>query len=223
MQISGMATTRPSIPKAASEEALRAFSHMCAACGERKPHLHHIDGNSGNNDPLNLIPLCPNHHLTDAHDPTRPIEPGRLRLLRLYRDPTVLDSRFQPIFVRLESFRRYLNEPLGEGGVWTDGKFHLKAFDGLPNKKLEWFSSVFRAGANFCRFLAVLEMGDYYAPQFERIFRGVDDSPGFFENPENCKRTIYAARLYGGREKIVEQIEQSILEMMRYQGWHKSA
>jgi predicted restriction endonuclease len=25
-------------------------------------HIHHLDWDGGNDDPANLVPLCPNHH-----------------------------------------------------------------------------------------------------------------------------------------------------------------
>lgn len=35
----------------------------CVVCGEDKiVEVHHLDENRANNDPSNLIPLCPNHH-----------------------------------------------------------------------------------------------------------------------------------------------------------------
>ena len=43
-----------------------AFKHWkqeCAICGfDKIVAVHHIDENHNNNDPTNLIPLCPNHH-----------------------------------------------------------------------------------------------------------------------------------------------------------------
>ena len=37
--------------------------HKCVVCGEDKIiDVHHLDGNSDNNSPENLIPLCPTHH-----------------------------------------------------------------------------------------------------------------------------------------------------------------
>jgi predicted HNH restriction endonuclease len=36
---------------------------FCYACGHDKIlEIHHLDGNHGNNDLDNLIPLCSNHH-----------------------------------------------------------------------------------------------------------------------------------------------------------------
>ena len=43
--------------------ALRYWKEECAICGFNKiVAIHHIDENHSNNDPINLIPLCPNHH-----------------------------------------------------------------------------------------------------------------------------------------------------------------
>jgi hypothetical protein len=43
-----------------------AFNHWdkcCVVCGfDKIVAVHHIDENHDNNDPKNLIPLCPNHH-----------------------------------------------------------------------------------------------------------------------------------------------------------------
>lgn len=36
----------------------------CLVCGESKiVAAHHVDGNHNNNDPMNLVPLCPTHHI----------------------------------------------------------------------------------------------------------------------------------------------------------------
>ena len=43
--------------------ALQNWKHECAICGfDRIVAIHHIDEDHHNNDPKNLIPLCPNHH-----------------------------------------------------------------------------------------------------------------------------------------------------------------
>ena len=43
-----------------------AYQHWpkeCAICGfDKAVAVHHVDENHSNNDPNNLIPLCPNHH-----------------------------------------------------------------------------------------------------------------------------------------------------------------
>ncbi len=45
--------------------AFEAYSPLCAHCGFGIPdvlEVAHIDGNRDNNDPLNLVILCPNCH-----------------------------------------------------------------------------------------------------------------------------------------------------------------
>ena len=43
--------------------ALQHWKHECVICGfDKIVAIHHIDENHNNNDPQNLIPLCPNHH-----------------------------------------------------------------------------------------------------------------------------------------------------------------
>lgn len=43
--------------------AWRHHEHKCCVCGEEKiVAVHHLDENHSNNDPRNLVPLCPTHH-----------------------------------------------------------------------------------------------------------------------------------------------------------------
>lgn len=43
--------------------AFQSWKQECAICGfDKIVAVHHIDENHDNNDPHNLIPLCPNHH-----------------------------------------------------------------------------------------------------------------------------------------------------------------
>jgi hypothetical protein len=43
--------------------AFQQWDKCCAICGfDKIVAVHHIDENHNNNDPHNLIPLCPNHH-----------------------------------------------------------------------------------------------------------------------------------------------------------------
>lgn len=43
--------------------ALNHHNEECAICGfDKIVAIHHIDENKQNNNPTNLIPLCPNHH-----------------------------------------------------------------------------------------------------------------------------------------------------------------
>lgn len=43
--------------------AFRHWEEKCVICGfDKVVAVHHIDENKENNNPQNLIPLCPNHH-----------------------------------------------------------------------------------------------------------------------------------------------------------------
>jgi hypothetical protein len=51
--------------KSRSYRAIAKKHHelKCVVCGfDKIVAIHHIDENKQNNDPTNLIPLCPNHH-----------------------------------------------------------------------------------------------------------------------------------------------------------------
>jgi hypothetical protein len=121
---------------------LEEFSYLCAICGQRRPHIHHIDGYNSNDDAMNLIPLCPNHHLTDSHDPTRPLPPELLTLLRKYRDPFILHPRFFPIYARLSAFY---------------------------NKQAK-FSDLAQTAEDIVAFLRPFSMGQYYSEAINNVF-----------------------------------------------------
>jgi hypothetical protein len=93
---------RKKITKETREKVLEEFNHRCARCGVDHPHLHHIDEDRSNSIVENLIPLCPNCHLTDQHNPTRKIEIEKLQLFRRYKDPAILKPQFHPIFIRMK-------------------------------------------------------------------------------------------------------------------------
>lgn len=52
------------IPKHYKTIAKRAYGHLkCCVCGfDKIVDIHHADHNHNNDDPKNLVPLCPNHH-----------------------------------------------------------------------------------------------------------------------------------------------------------------
>ena len=110
-----MAEKRKRVPKVIKDRVLDEYNHLCAICGASRPQIHHIDENPANNDPLNLLPLCPNHHLTDVHNPTQKMDPLRLYLFRKYRDPQILSPQFEPLFKRL----RFLLVPFDDENDWS--------------------------------------------------------------------------------------------------------
>lgn len=140
-----MAKDRPAIPRATRDTLLSEFNHRCAVCGKERPQVHHIDEDPSNNDPLNLIPLCPNCHLIDPHNPTVPIDPAKLCLFRRYKDPVILGPQFDPLFQRL----RFL-----------DGERDDESADGLQTK-----------GEELTAFVKVLQMGEFYSGQMSKLLR----------------------------------------------------
>jgi predicted restriction endonuclease len=49
--------------KAYRKICFKYHSKKCCICGfEHIVEVHHMDCNKNNNDPNNLVPLCPNHH-----------------------------------------------------------------------------------------------------------------------------------------------------------------
>ncbi len=156
---------RSSIRKSVSESVLNEYRHLCAICGSPRPQLHHINTNPSDNDYFNLIPLCPNCHLTDQHDPhdpTKPIDPEILALFRRYKDPTILTPQFVPIFQR----SRFL-------------------FSCIPTTWAEYYATY----QTFLRLIGALYVGDFYATEMSRILCSVSVEPIVGENEEE-KRAI---------------------------------
>jgi len=133
-----MAKDRPAIPRVVRYALLSEFNHRCAVCGKDRPQVHHIDEDPSNNDPMNLIPLRPNCHLIDQHNPTVPIDPDKLRLFRRYKDPVILGAQFDPLFQRLRFLDKIEDDPAKAGEVE-------------------------RKGLELVAFVRVLQMGEFYS------------------------------------------------------------
>ena len=136
---------RVSIPEATKRLVLGEFNHSCAMCGKHGAQLHHIDEDRSNNEPMNLIPLCPNHHLTEQHHPTRRHDPIKLQLFRKYKHTLILKPQFQAIFKRMRFM--YLDQ------------------SGSPRDEI---LAMIR---DLTRFLSVLEMGEYFSKQVAETLR----------------------------------------------------
>src|SRR6266536_3193402 len=134
---------RPAIPTSIRKKVLAEFNHRCAICGEDKPQLPHIDGDPTNNDPLNLLPLCPNCHLIDQHNPTAPFEPKKLNLFRRFNDTAILSSKFHPLYLRL---------------TFLD---HIQDNDSAGD--------LAKRSQELCEFVLALAMGEYYAKRLEDL------------------------------------------------------
>jgi hypothetical protein len=194
------AKKRPAIPKGVSDAVLKEYSHLCAICAEKDPQLHHLDENRENNEPLNLIPLCPNCHLTDQHNPTSQRPAVLLALFRRCKDPFVLLPQFMPIFERM----RFLYSDFGS-------EAHDKLWD--------WV-------IDFSDFIEALEMGGYYAKKIVSLLTpppsvGIAYSRS---DPEGLLR-YDAWTQERNREYVIiltrarPQVEKLTIELLRYQGW----
>jgi hypothetical protein len=187
---------RIAIPKSTKDPVLKEFNHRCSICGGDRPQVHHIDENPSNNDPLNLLPLCPNCHLRDQHDPTRTLEVDRLRLFRAKRDPLILQERFEPL--------------------WHRSKWLLNVdqytLDQLSTKAEELAS-----------FVEALAMGAFYAKQLRSLLEvpamgraPFTDTPSHIHEKWNREDTAtYRAVLAENREVAFGLI----VELLRYQQW----
>ncbi|MCK4978875.1 MAG: HNH endonuclease [Candidatus Delongbacteria bacterium] len=89
---------RKYIPQAISQKVLKEYSNRCAICEDNDPQSHHIDEVPSNNDPLNLLPACPNCHMSNIHNPVKVIPINLQKLFRIYKSKLILDDKFIPIF-----------------------------------------------------------------------------------------------------------------------------
>jgi hypothetical protein len=195
-----VAKRRTKVPAPTRQSVLREYNHRCAVCAADRPHLHHIDQNPDHNDPNNLIPLCPNCHLRDQHNPTSRVDPALLSLFRAHRDPTILRPQFKPLFNRLQ----FLNEIPDTASV-----------DDLQTKAEELW-----------RFVARLSMGEFYGQEIEKLTKKPSqlfvmrlDGP----DPENEARRRrwdqeYREQLRAARS----QVYALVVELLPYQdGWRE--
>ena len=194
-----MTKKRISIPRGISDAVLKEYRHKCAVCGRHDPQLHHLDENPSNNDILNLLPLCPNCHLQDVHDPTSQPDSRKLRLFRVYKDPLILDPRFHPIFQRMVFLRDAELE-----------KTKPKLFNYLVNELLA--------------FIVSFEKGNFYQKKMLNILRYPSAhyalklaGGGSTITKEQIEKD--AVLKQQARNHRIEKVEGLIIEMIRYQGW----
>ena len=186
---------------------LREFNHLCAICGRPRPHIHHIDGDATNNAEANLLPLCPNHHLLDAHDPTERLPFPQLALFRKYRDPYILMPQFTPLLNRLQ----FIHEPR------------------ISDQR---FEEVEARAADLVAFMRSLKQGTYYADKIATLIGWRDlNRPAFggtlsitgeaaeflidsLKRDQNAQN-LYRENLRSAREHVVSLV----IESLRYQEW----
>lgn len=193
-----MPKNRQKPPRAIRDKVLQEFNHHCAICGADRPQLHHIDEDPSNNDPMNLIPLCPNCHLVDQHNPTKPIEPEKLGLFRRFKDPTILKPQVHPLFVRLQ----FLNS------INDDSQAEELA----------------KKASELVDFIKVLEMGSFYAKRITELISmpfhpqclggsAASDLHYLLIKEKHAKE--YREQLY----MVRDQVYSLVIELTRYQPW----
>jgi len=191
--------SRKSIPKAVKEKVLKEYNYRCAICGNNRPQLHHIDENPENNIEFNLIPLCPNCHLTDQHNSTQPFDPDLLSLFRRFKDPLILKPQFHPIFLRLR-FLYNLDE-------------YSKALE-LDEKAEE-----------LVEFIGEMKMGSFYSKRLAELVRmhyiampillGNEESERFAAESFAKSQVDYLNQL----NNVQEKVEALVVEILKYQDW----
>lgn len=191
MKTSPARKRRTAIPRMVKEQVLKEYRHLCAICSETGPQVHHIDEDPENNDSQNLIPLCPNHHLRDQHDPTAPLDQGILRLFRKYKDPAILTPQFYPLFKRMQ----FLKEK--------------------PNNGLE-IGIIEQRSNDLLGFVETLNMGRYYAAKLGSILQFPIWIPTTRHAVDSNR---YRREFVDTFPTISPTIEALVVEMLRYQGW----
>lgn len=184
-----MSKARVAVPRNIKDQVFKEFSHKCAICGAGNPQIHHMNEDPSDNDPDNLIPLCPNHHLTDQHNPTGRLPFHQLKLFRQYKDPTILEPEFQPLYKRLV--------------------FLFDINDASQINEVEEHSR------QLAKFVSFLEMGKFYSDEIQKLigpFMRVlfDGSPSDGKSEAAIIRNVIA-----NRQKTLELI----MELLRYQKW----
>ena len=190
---------REPIPKKVKDAVLDEYEHRCAVCGGDRPHLHHIDEDASHNEISNLLPLCPNCHLRDQHNPTRMIEIAKLQLFRKYKDPAILKPQFHPIYTR---------------------QLFLPAI--VENE--ESIHEIDAQSRELVELIQALEMGDFYSkrltelilPRYQSPFLTLGSEPDhrYEELVRNANRE-YRAELIANREAA----QAILVELLRYQSW----
>lgn len=186
--------TRMAISKATRDSVMAEFRSRCAICGEDRPQIHHIDMNNENNDPNNLIPLCPNCHLTDQHDPTATADRGILALFRMYKDPVMLGPQFKPLFKRMRYLKDYLEMSAQQ---------------------------IANAQSDLIEFVKTLKMGEYYAKKIKDHINlsfaslvSLEETADEARRREENRKEYYIKSMESGADRVAELL----VELVRYQG-----
>ena len=163
------------------------------------PHLHHIDENPANNANENLLPLCPNCHLIDQHNPTAPMDRRKLSLFRRYKDPSILSAQFEPLF------RRFT--------------FLLE----LDFAKFETRATVAKV-KELGQFIQLMAMGEFYAGKVTALIKKPAHARAY---SLNTPRQVFEKWAEEERKEFFEKLTANsaaaielIIESLRFQSWN---
>jgi len=194
-----MSKKRVGVPAAIKNAVLKEYNHKCAICGTERPQLHHIDEDPASNEAMNLIPLCPNCHLTDQHDATNAIPVDKLKFFRRYKHRNILKPQFNPVFKRM-SFLKHIHEKEGHEALV---------------RKVEELMGIVRC----------LEMGEFYSECLKKLLKvpargavvivGDPASEARFEETIKQHNHQYREQLAAA----LPEVENLIVEMLDYQVW----
>lgn len=192
--------TRKKLGATVAQSVLKEFNHLCALCGKERPQIHHIDGNNSNNVESNLLPICPNHHLLDAHSPTDPIDPVLLAFFRRHKDPSIFTSQFKALFVRM----RFLLEL---------DKYNFRDYEQRADELVH--------------FVRYLELGLFYSEKLATLLiwqapdRGISLSApqAYYDRMEAEDRATYLQQLKNNSGPALELL----VELLRFQAWRNDA
>lgn len=209
---------RRAVPKAVHDAVLAEYRHQCAVCGAGSPHLHHIDEDRTNSSASNLLPLCPNCHLSDQHNPTFRHTPEKLALFRSCKDPAILAPQFQAIFDRI-AFLYVLDD------LHTQTRLQEEIDDLLT-------------------FIRGMEMGEYYSARLSKLLvihpYEISDASLLIDDPvlyEGLSQEAKERALFERRKKeqanerawaesqrsvfslVKDDILRLIVESLRFQKW----
>jgi hypothetical protein len=188
---------RRSVSRELRAQVMAEFNHRCAVCGADRPQLHHIDEDPSNNASENLLPLCPNCHLSDQHNPTASIDALKLRLFRQYKDPVILCPQFHPLFLRM----RYL----------------------LVVDEYSDLNSAEESGKELVAFINALAMGNFYHTRVHELIRDTALNVFSTGEPDEMWRRQMRESAERFRQRLMTNRGQAIdliIEMLRYQDWH---
>ncbi len=203
--------SRKAMPAKTRDALLNEYNHKCAVCGGDHPQVHHIDEDHSNNELENLLPLCPNCHLRDQHNPTRKIDIQKLALFRKYKDPAILKPQFDPIY-RKQIF-------LSEIEINDE-----------PTNYIE------QQANELTYFVLSLDMGEFYGKKIYQLVRPVGinsiyilDRGTLHPKISHCRpdqkyeyKNLVLKSYREYRQKLVdnkEDVQEAIIELLRYQKW----